>query len=87
MQQPFSTMTNLQKITEIQRKLHAITQEMMGLIQKYDLDANTPLDVIPMAREKITDAQDYLRFLELSLEGRIYGDYGAMLQNEKTTPK
>ena len=58
---------------------------MMGLIQKYDLDANTPLDVIPMAREKITDAQDYLRFLELSLEGRIYGDYGAMLQNEKTT--
>ena len=38
-----------------------------------------PFQVISHAREKITDQQDYIRFLELSVEGRIYGDAGAAL--------
>ena len=60
--------------SDTRKKLDQITAEMLGLIRKYDLDAASPFDVIEVARAKITDQNDYIRFLELSLEGRIYGD-------------
>ena len=33
-----------------------------------------------MARQNITDQNDYIRFLELSLEGRIYGEAASALE-------
>ncbi len=60
-------------ITNIKKELDIISTEMMQLIQKYNLDAATSLEIIPVAKRKITNPKDYMRFLELSLEGRILG--------------
>jgi len=68
--------------SDTRKKLDQITAEMLELIRKYDLDAASPFDVIDVARAKITDPNDYIRFLELSLEGRIYGEYGDALQKQ-----
>tara|TARA_R110002167_G_scaffold167285_1_gene364494 strand:+ start:185 stop:451 length:267 start_codon:yes stop_codon:yes gene_type:complete len=68
--------------SDTRKKLDQITSEMVGLIRKYDLDAASPFDVIAVARAKISDERDYIRFLELSLEGRIYGEYGEALQKQ-----
>ncbi len=67
-------------ITNIRNELNIISAEMMALIQKYNLAATSQLDVIEMARTQITDKDDYVRFLELSLEGRIYGEAAAALE-------
>ncbi|MEH6631923.1 MAG: hypothetical protein V7776_13900 [Halopseudomonas aestusnigri] len=61
-------------IPDIQNQLEIISQELITLIQKYELDAQNPLDVIPVARKQISDTKDYVRFLELSLEGRLLGE-------------
>ncbi len=58
----------------IANELDIISREMMKIINEYNLKAPSQLDVIDMARDNITDIKDYIRFLELSLEGRIYGD-------------
>ena len=68
--------------SDTRKKLDQITAEMLELIRKYDLDAASPFDVVKVARTKITDQNDYIRFLELSLEGRIYGEYGDALQKQ-----
>jgi hypothetical protein len=68
--------------SDTRKKLDQITAEMVSLIRKYDLDAASPFDVIAVARAKISDERDYIRFLELSLEGRIYGEYGEALQKQ-----
>lgn len=67
-------------INNIRKELDAISREMIGLINKYNLSATSQLDVVEMAREKITDKEDYIRFLELSLEGRIYGEAAAAIE-------
>lgn len=67
-------------ITNIRKELELISTEMLALIQKYNLMANSQLEVVEMARENITDKDDYIRFLELSLEGRIYGEAAAALE-------
>lgn len=67
-------------ITNIRKELEKISEEMIVLIRKYDLNATSQLDVIEMAREQISDKQDYIRFLELSLEGRIYGEAASALE-------
>tara|TARA_R110001583_G_scaffold91955_1_gene234107 strand:- start:28787 stop:29056 length:270 start_codon:yes stop_codon:yes gene_type:complete len=67
---------------EAQKKLEDITAEMLMLIRQYGLDAQSPFDVITVARHKIGNEQDYIRFLELSLEGRIYGEYAEALQKQ-----
>lgn len=67
------------ELSELQAHLEQVSQEMIGLIRTYDLDATSPFDVIRVAREKITKSEDYVRFLELSLEGRIYGEAAAAL--------
>ena len=74
-------MSDMPSLTEIQKKLNAITAEMMGLIQKYNLETavNSPFDMIEAVRGRITDQQDYIRFLELSVEGRVYGEAGDAL--------
>jgi hypothetical protein len=51
--------------SDTRKKLDQITAEMLELIRKYDLDAASPFDVIEVARAKITDQNDYIRFLEL----------------------
>lgn len=63
----------------LQAHLEQVSQEMIGLIRAYELDATSPFDVIAVAREKITKHEDYVRFLELSLEGRIYGEAASAL--------
>ncbi|MFH1804623.1 MAG: hypothetical protein ABID63_07025 [Pseudomonadota bacterium] len=68
--------------SDAQKKLDQVTAEMIELIRKYDLDAATPFDVIAVARAKISDRDDYIRFLELSLEGRIYGEYADALNRK-----
>ncbi|AUG52627.1 hypothetical protein [Thalassospira marina] len=67
---------------QAQQKLEEITAEMLVLIRQYGLDAESPFDVIRVARNKIGNEQDYIRFLELSLEGRIYGEYAEALQKQ-----
>ncbi len=63
-------------LPKVKKELNRISAEIIVLINKYRLDAVSPLEVTQIARQKITDKTDYIRFLELSLEGRIYGDYG-----------
>ncbi|HEC00904.1 MAG: hypothetical protein L3J50_07765 [Emcibacter sp.] len=72
-------------ITNIRKELEGISAEMMGLIQKYNLDAKNALDIIPVARRKITRTEDYIRFLELSLEGRILGEAATALEKATVT--
>lgn len=67
-------------LPEIQKKLASITNEMIELIHKYNLNAQTPFEVIAHARLSISDDKDYIRFLELSLEGRIYGEVGDAIE-------
>jgi hypothetical protein len=40
-----------------------------------------------MARKRIDDKNDYILFLELSLEGRIYGDAASMLEDATVKKK
>ena len=68
-------------INNIRKELEIISQELLVLIKKYELTATSQLDVIEMAREKIGDKNDYIRFLELSLEGRIYGEAATAIEN------
>lgn len=72
-------------ITNIRKELEKISSEMMQLIQKYNLDATNALDIIPVARRKIANSQDYTRFLELSLEGRILGEAATALEKATVT--
>jgi len=72
-------------LTGIKKQLNSISGEMMGLIQKYQLDATNALDIIPVARQKISDPKDYTRFLELSLEGRILGEAASALEKATVT--
>ncbi len=65
------------ELPEIQKKLSRITNEMLELIHKYNLNAQSPFELISHAKLAIDNQKDYIRFLELSLEGRIYGDAGA----------
>lgn len=67
-------------ITNIRKELEKINQEMIVLIRKYDLNATSQFDVIEIARKQISHKQDYIRFLELSLEGRIYGEAASALE-------
>lgn len=67
-------------INNIRKELETISEEMLGLIKKYNLTAASQLDVVDMARKNITAREDYIRFLELSLEGRIYGEAAAAIE-------
>ncbi len=72
-------------ITNIRKELDKISTEMMELIQQYNLDATSALDIIPIARQKISRQKDYIRFLELSLEGRILGEAATALEKATVT--
>jgi len=72
-------------LTNIRKELNDISAEMMALIQKYNLDATSAIDIIPVARQKITNPKDYTRFLELSLEGRILGEAATALEKATVT--
>jgi len=72
-------------ITNIRKELEKISSEMMSLIHKYDLDATNSLEIIPIAKRKISVPKDYVRFLELSLEGRILGEAAAALEKATVT--
>lgn len=66
-------------LDDVKDRLRQVSDEMTGLIRKYGLSAQSSLQVIEEARTKIADPQDYVRFLELSLEGRILADEGERL--------
>ncbi|WP_299380944.1 hypothetical protein [uncultured Kiloniella sp.] len=79
-------MTKPTTLPDIQKRLEVLSQELITLIQQYQLDAQDPLDVIPVARQKVSKKEDYIRFLELSLEGRLLGEAAQHLEasSEKT---
>lgn len=79
-------MTKPTTIPDIQKRLEVLSRELITLIQQYQLDAQDPLDVIPVARQKVSKKEDYIRFLELSLEGRLLGEAAQHLETstEKT---
>ncbi|WP_417429280.1 hypothetical protein [Kiloniella sp.] len=79
-------MTKPTTLPGIQKRLEVLSQELITLIQQYQLDAQNPLDVIPVARQKVSKKEDYIRFLELSLEGRLLGEAAQHLEtsSEKT---
>jgi len=66
-------------LSELRRRLIAVTEEMTALIRVYELHAFDPLDVIEHAKKRIKLPNDYVRFLELSLQGRILADEGERL--------
>lgn len=66
-------------LEDVRRRLDALSFEMTVLIQKYHLTTESPLGVIQTARNSISDQNDYIKFLELSLEGRILADEGERL--------
>ena len=72
-------------ITKIKKELDIISSEMMQLIQKYNLDATTSMEIIPVAKRKINNPKDYTLFLELSLEGRILGEAATALEKATVT--
>lgn len=67
-------MNKILKNQDLQSRLDQISSEMLTLIQKYNLGTQHPLDIIPTAKAQITDKGDYIRFIELSLEGRLIGE-------------
>ena len=71
--------------TELHNRLQRISAEMVALIEKYNLVAEHPLEIIPAARACITDRDDYVRFIELSLEGRLIGEVSQHMENAENT--
>jgi len=68
---------------DIQRELTRISEDVVALIRQYGMTAQSPLDVLADAKKCITNQEDYIRFLELSLEGRILGEIGdAMIKRD-----
>lgn len=67
-------------LTTIRHELDIISEKMLGIIKKYNLDATNGLEIIPIARQKISNQKDYIAFLELSLEGRILGEAATALE-------
>ncbi len=72
-------------LTSIRKELEELSSEMILLIQKYDLDATNSLEIISIAKKKISEPKDYVRFLELSLEGRILGEAATALEKATVT--
>ena len=71
--------------TELHNRLQRISAEMVALIEKYNVVAEHPLEIIPAARACITDRDDYVRFIELSLEGRLIGEVSQHMENAENT--
>lgn len=65
---------NQEKLIFLQNKLDLVSKEVLSLISKYNLSVSTPMEIIDTAKKNITDEKDYLRFIELSLEGRIISE-------------
>ncbi|MCF6216504.1 MAG: hypothetical protein L3J58_10075 [Emcibacter sp.] len=72
-------------LTSIRKELEELSSEMILLIQKYDLNATNSLEIISIAKKKISKPKDYVRFLELSLQGRILGEAATALENATVT--
>lgn len=70
---------------DLQQRLQDISTEMVSLIEKYNVVADHPLDIIPSAKKQITDPADYVRFIELSLEGRLIGETYTHAENAQNT--
>ena len=58
----------------IKSELDKVRDEMLNIISKYKLEDKSPLYVIKTAKQKITDKDDYVKFIELSLQGRLLGE-------------
>lgn len=58
----------------IKQDLDKVSDELMDLIHQYDINVNSPLDIIQTAKTTIDNTDDYIRFLELSLQGRLLGE-------------
>lgn len=66
-------------LEDVRARLEVISEEMKEVIRRYGLSATSPLGVMENAKSQITSQDDYVRFLELSLEGRILADEGERL--------
>ncbi len=70
----------------IKRDLDAVSAELAQLISTYQLQVDTPLDIIQTARDTITNGEDYVRFLELSLQGRLLAEAADYILQAKAHP-
>ncbi len=69
---------------QIKKELEQVSSKMVELITLYDLDVSTPLEIISTARKKIDKHDDYVLFLELSLQGRLLGETAEHLDSTTT---
>ena len=74
-------------LEDIRTRLGELSSEMSAIISEYDLSAESPLDVMENARTSIHVQSDYIKFLELSLEGRILADEGERLMKAQQEVK
>ena len=58
----------------IKTELDKVSNDMLVIINKYKLEVKSPLEVIKIAKQKITNKDDYVKFIELSLQGRLLGE-------------
>lgn len=70
-----AVMDNTDKaFNRIKQDLDKVSAELVDLINKYEMVVDSPLDIIAYAKKSIQDPHDYIRFLELSLQGRLLGE-------------
>ncbi|MGB1360918.1 MAG: hypothetical protein ACPG8V_02245 [Alphaproteobacteria bacterium] len=67
----------------IKNELEKVSEEMLVIINKYNLQVDNPLEIINTAKELITDKDDYVKFIELSLQGRLLGEAAAHLESSE----
>lgn len=58
----------------IKQDLDKVSGELIDLIHQYNMRVDSPLDIIQTAKQAIDNTDDYIRFLELSLQGRLLGE-------------
>ncbi len=70
-------------LNNIQLELDKVSAELLVIITKYNLNATFALEVISKAKKTITSNDDYVRFLELSLQGRLLGEAAEHLRAQE----
>jgi len=55
----------------IKIELDKVSNEILAIIGNYKLQVESPLEIITTAQKQITDKDDYVKFIELSLQGRL----------------
>lgn len=65
---------NQENLNYLKQKLDMVSKEVLQIITKYGLSVSSPMEIIEVAKKNITDEKDYIKFIELSLQGRIISE-------------